>query len=182
MSVQRQLLGIQQHVAGQGVTVGVQSRGGHGDHHITRAHAIRPQQVSFFDHADGGGGDVVLVRFHHTRVLGGLAAQQCTAGFLAARGDARNDAGNVLGHNLADGDVILQKQRLGAADHQVIHAHGNQVAADRIVLIHRLRHGQLGAHAVGGRGQQWLFVVPQRKQSGEATESAAHLGAGGLLS
>ena len=54
-----------------------------------------------------------------------------------------------LGHRAADGDVVLQEQRLGAAHHQVVDDHRDQVEADGVVLVHRLGDRELGADAVG---------------------------------
>ncbi len=62
-----------------------------------------------------------------------------------------DDRVDPLRHELADGDVVLQEQRLGAADHQVVDHHRDQVDADGVVLVHRLRDRRLGADAVGGR-------------------------------
>ena len=86
-----------------------------------------------------------------------------------------------LGHRAADGDVVLQEQRLGAAHHQVVDDHGDEVEADGVVLVHRLGDGQLGADAVGRGGQHRLAIpAAQREQPGEAAETAAHLGSGRL--
>ena len=97
-------------------------------------------------------------------------------------GDARDDLGDALGHGAADGDVVLQEQRLGAAHDEVVDDHRDQVEADGVVLVHRLRDRQLGADAVGRRRQQRLAVAaPQGEQPGEAAEPAPHLGSGRLL-
>ena len=114
-------------------------------------------------------------------MLSGLAAEQRTTGLFTTISDALDDARHVLRHHLADSDVILQEQRLCSAHHQVIHTHCHQVAADGVMLIHRLRHGQLGAHAIGCCGQQWLFVLAQREQTGESAQTATHFRPGCLL-
>ena len=115
-------------------------------------------------------------------MFGGLAAQQRAAGDDAAVGDARHDFADAFGHGATDRDVVLQEQRLGAAHHEVVDDHRDQVEADRVVLVHRLRDRQLGADAVGRRRQQRFAVTaPQREQPGETAEAAAHFGPGGLL-
>ena len=115
-------------------------------------------------------------------MFGGLAAQQRAARHHAAVGDARHQFADPLGHGAADRDVVLQEQRLGAAHHQVVDDHRDQVEADGVVLVHRLGDGQLGADAVGRRRQQRLAIAAaQREQPGESAEPAPHLGPGGLL-
>jgi hypothetical protein len=79
-------------------------------------------------------------------------------------------------------DVVLQEQGLGAAHHQVVDDHRDQIDADRVVLVHGLGHRQLGAHAVGRGCEQWFAIAAaQREQPRESTEPAAHFGPGGLL-
>ncbi len=89
---------------------------------------------------------------------------------------------DALGHGAADGDVVLQEQRFGAAHHEVVDDHGDEVDPDGVVLVHGLGDGQLGADAVG-RGRQHRFAVAaaQREQPGETAETAPDLGPGGLL-
>ena len=71
----------------------------------------------------------------HARVLGGLAAEQRAAGVPAAVGDPGDDLGDLLRHDLADGDVVEQEQRLGAAGDQVVDDHRDQVDARRVVDV-----------------------------------------------
>jgi hypothetical protein len=121
-----------------------------------------------------------VVRLHDAGVLGGLAAQQRAPGQAAALGDAGDDLLDLLGHELADGQVVLQEQRLGAADHEVVDDHRDQVAADGVVAVGGLRDGELGAHAVGG-GREHRLAVParaQREEPREAPDAAEHLGPG----
>src|SRR5262249_20111412 len=82
--VQAHPAGAQEYVAHQGVPVGVQPGRAHRDHRVTRLNSVAPEDLVSLDDPDAGTRDVVLVRLHHARVLGGLAAQQCTAGRPAA--------------------------------------------------------------------------------------------------
>ena len=110
-------------------------------------------------------------------MLGGLAAHQRGAGNLAGAGDAADDVGDALRDHLAAGDVVGHEQRLGADHHDVIDHHADQVEADGVVDVHGLGDGDLGAHAVGGGGQQRLLVGQQPGdvvQAGESAEPAKH--------
>ena len=123
-----------------------------------------------------------MIRCHQAGVFGGLPAQQRAPGEHATVGDPGDDLGDPFGHGASDGDVVLQKQRLGSTHHEVVDDHGDQVDADRVVLVHGLCDRQLGAHAVGRRGQERLPVVAaEREHAREAAQAAAHLGPGGLL-
>ena len=106
------------------------------------------------DHAGPGAGDVVLVRRQQPRVLGRLAAHEGAAGQPAALGDAGDDRGDPLGHDLADRDVVGHEQRLGAADDQVVDDHADQVDPDGVVHAHPLGDGDLGPDPVRRRRQQ----------------------------
>ena len=117
-------------------------------------------------------------------VLGGLAADERAAGGDARLGDALDDGRDPLGYDAAGGDVVGQEQRLGAADDEVVDEHADQVEADRVVLVERLRDRDLGADAVGRGGQQRLVVGLQRagvEEPGEPADAADHLRAAGLV-
>ena len=75
----------------------------------------------------------VVVRLVHEAGVGCLPAEQRAAGVDAAVGDALHDLGDGLGNHLADGDVVLQEQRFGTADDEIVDTHGDQVAADGVV-------------------------------------------------
>jgi hypothetical protein len=86
--------------------------------------------------------------------------------------------------DLADADVVGHEQRLGAAHHDVVHDHGDQVVADAVVDAQLAGDVDLGADAVRGGGEQGPLVVLQGggvEEAGEAAEAAEDLGALGLL-
>ena len=66
------------------------------------------------------------------RVLGRLAADERAAGLAAARRDAADEAGDGLRVEPADGDVVEEGERLGAAADDVVGAHRDEVDADRV--------------------------------------------------
>ncbi len=156
----------------QRVAVGVQPARGHRHEHVARADPLRAEHGVGLDDPGGGTGDVVLVLGQQARVLGGLATHERRAGDLAGLGDAAHDVRDALRHDLARGDVVRHEERLGAHDDDVVHDHADQVEADRVVLVERLRDRDLGADAVGRRREQRLSVVPHRRQVEEAGEPA----------
>lgn len=153
----------------------MQARGGHTDDHIAPADTLRPQHLVLLHDTDGCCRDVVLVLRHHTGVLRRLTAEEGTPCSDTALGNALHNLGDMLRHNLADSDVILQEQWLRTAHHQVIHAHGDKVNADRVVDPQLLGNHQLRSHTVRTCGKQRLLVLPQREQTGETAQPPAHL-------
>jgi hypothetical protein len=118
-----------------------------------------------------------VVGRHEARVLGGLTAHEGAPGGLAARGDAADDLGDPLGHDLPAGDVVLEEQRLGAADDEVVDDHPDEVDADRVVLVDGLGDRELGADAVGAAGEQRPapLLRVEAEQPGEAAQTADDL-------
>lgn len=132
--------------------------GGHRDHRVALADAVRAEQPVGLDDAGARARHVEVVRPEQPRVLGGLAADQRAPGEDAALGDALDDGGDPLGVDLADADVVGHEERLGPADHDVVHDHGDQVVADGVVDAELPGEVDLGADAVGGGGEQRPLV------------------------
>src|SRR5690606_8931704 len=75
---------------------------------------------------------------------------------------------------LAGGVVVEEEQRLGAAHHQVVHAHGDQVLSDAVMPVQVQGQAQLGAHAVGARHQYRLLVAGGDFAQGAEAAQTAH--------
>ena len=103
---------------------------------------------------------------------------------LAAVGHAVHDLSHVLGLDVADRHVIEEEQRLGAGGEDVVHAHGHEVLAHRLVAVEDLGEHELGAHAVGtGDEDRVLHVLERRggEQAAKTADTADDLGTVGLL-
>ena len=109
--------------------------------------------------------------------LSGLAANEGAAGLFAGVRDALDDSGDLLGVELADGEVVEEEERLSTLDEDVVDAHGNGVLADRVVLVEHEGQAQLRADAVGAGDEHRLLVLAgiQRKETAEAAEVAEDL-------
>ncbi len=155
----------------------------HGDDDVAGANTVRPEHGVGLDHAGDRAGQVVLVRSEQAGMLGRLAADEGTTGRHARLRDALDDRRDALGDHPTAGDVVGHEQRFGAAHDDVVDDHGDQVEPDRVVDVHPLRYGDLGAHAVGAGRQQRPAVRRQRagvEQPGEAADSPDDLRAAGL--
>ena len=128
--------------------------------------------------ADREADQVELAGLHGAGVLGHLAADQRAAGLPAALGHALDQLLDVVGVELADGDVVEEEERLGALAHQVVDAHGHEVDADRVEAAGRLGDERLGADPVGGGDEHRVAVaVPrEREQAAEPADVADDLG------
>ena len=105
------------------------------------------------DGADDEAGDVVVAERVHARHLRSLAADQRAAGIAARLGDALDELGEVLGHELAGGVVVEEEERLGAAAQDVVDAVVDEVDADAAMAAGGDRDLDLGADRIGARGQ-----------------------------
>ncbi len=121
---------------------------------------------------------VVLVGLEQSGVLGSLPADQGGSRDLTSSRDTGDDRCDALGHDLAGGDVVGHEQRLGTTDHDVVDNHAHQVEPDRVVLVHGLGDGDLGAHAIGAGRQDRTGHRGQHtriEHSCEAAQTAQHL-------
>ena len=144
---------LEQHVAGQRVAVGAQSGRGQSHDGIARPDPLGAELGAVLHCAHGEAGQVELVGRHDPRMLGRLAADQRAARLPAALVHPGHHGRDVLGVDLARGEVVEHEEGLGADADQVVHAHGDQVDADRLVTAGGASHHQLRAHPVG-RGHQ----------------------------
>ena len=176
---------LKQDVADQRVAVGVQAAGRHRDHHVAGPHPAgaeqlrrpRPRRWWRRRRRTRRGRGARGARRSRRRSSAQPATTQASAMPLTI-------AAIRSGTTLPVGDVVGHEERLGAADDEVVDDHADQVEPDRVVLVHHLRDGDLGADAVGGGGEQRPLVRRQRarvEQAREATEAADHLGPAGLL-
>ena len=185
-SLAQLLLGtaLDTHLAGQRVAVGMQAGRGEADEHVAFAHAFGIEHARAIDQAHAETGQIVVVRVHHAGMLGHLAADERAAGLAAALADAADDLGHGLGIQLAHGHVVEEEQRLRAGGKNVVHAHGHQIDAHRIVHAKTLSDLELRAHAIGARHQKRIdHVLGHRdgEQAAEAADVAHHFGAiGGM--
>ena len=168
----------QKHAAREGIAVGMQAAGRHRDRDVTGAHTIGTQEAIGLHDARAGTGDVVLLGLEKPRMLRGLTAHQCAPGDLAAARDTRHDGSDALRHDPARGDVVGHEEWLRTAHDDVVDHHRHEVLADGVVDVHRLRDCDLGAHAIGGGGEQRARVAlecARIEEPGESTEAADNL-------
>jgi hypothetical protein len=105
-----------------------------------------------------------------------LAADERAAGLPAPLGDAAHDRDADLGRELRGGEIVEEKQGLGALDHDVVHAHRDEIDADGVMDAGLDRDLDLGPDAVIG-ATRIGSRNPRRLEVEQAAE-AADLGVG----
>ena len=131
--------------------------GCHANKHVARLHLGAVNDLILIYNAHRKTCEVIVVLRHHARVLCGLAADERAAGLHAALRNTLYDLCNLLRHVLAAGDVIEEKERFCAAAYDVVHAHGNAVNADGVMLIEQHGRHKLRAHAVCAGNEHRFF-------------------------
>ena len=105
---------------------------------IAILNARRPDHGRSIDDAHGKAREVILVRIHNAGMFGHLPANERTARHLAAICNTRNDLCYRFALKLPYCDVIKEEERFSTRSQDIVHAHGNQIDADRIVIVRKL--------------------------------------------
>ena len=158
--------------------------GGDADQGVAGGYILSGDQVFPVYDADRETGQVIFIlgiKAGHFRCL---AADQGSAGLIAAVTDALDDLGDLFGIILAAGNVIQEKEGLAAGAGHVVDAHGDTVNADRIMPVHQESQLELGPDTVGARQQDRVLHVLygcQGKCSRKAAQAAQYFGPHGGL-
>ena len=139
--------------ANQGITIGMWPAGRNAHDRIARRNGAAVDNALAFHYADTETSEIVLTGGIHVRHLCCFTSDQRGPGLLASVGDTANDAGGNLDIELAAGEIVEEKQRLGALYEHIVDTHGDQIDANRVMLVQHLGQLQFGADAVGAGDQ-----------------------------
>ena len=172
-------MAVEQRAPRERVAVAPEARARDPDEVVTGTHALG-QQLRALGHTHREAHEVEVARRHGIRVLGHLAADERAAGAPTSIGDATDDRVDHLRHQLADGDVVEEEERLGTLRRNVVGG-TDQVDADRVVPVHHPGDQRLRTDAVGGRHHHRIALreLAEREQPAEATDVAHDLGSEG---
>ncbi len=150
------------------------------EHDIARRHAPGQERTALGG-TDREAGEVVIPAVIHAGHLGGLAADQSAARAAAAFGDARDHALGGRHIQAAGREIVEEEQRLGTLDDEIVHAHGDEIDAHRVMQPVVDGDLELGAHAIGGRDQHGVGEARRAKieQSAETAQAAEDAGPAG---
>ena len=127
------------------------------DHGVARGNIGRRQQRAAFGGADGKTAEIVIAVLVEPGHFRGLAADQGTAGFATAFGNAGHDRRRRFGVELAAGEIVEEEQRLGALHHEIVDRHRHQIDADAGMQAGLDGDLDLGPDAVGGGHQDRIL-------------------------
>ena len=170
---------VEDDLAHQAVAVGVQAGAGQAEHHVAGLDGPAVDDVVALDDADAEAGHVVIARLVEVGQDGRLAADQGAVGLHAAVADALDEIARQGRIVLRHREVVEEQQRLAAGAEAVVDRHGDEVDADRVVLVHQRGDLELGADAVGAGDEDGMAIVAgeqpavvvEAEQAGEAAEA-----------
>ena len=158
-------------LAHQRIAVRMHAGGGEAEDDVALCNVAGRQQLPALGSADGEACEIVVAAGIHARHFGRLAADQRAARLAATGRNAADDGRTLVRIELAGGEIVEEEQRLGALHDEIVDAHGNEVDADRVVLVGVDGDLQLGADAVIG-GNEDRIGETGRLQVEQAAEAA----------
>ena len=167
---------LHEHLARERIAVRVEAARREADHDVSGLHLRAVDDLLPPDDADGEPREVVLPRRVHPRQLRGLPAEERALRLLAGVGDPADDRLGDAQLELPGAEVVEEEERAGAAGDDVVHAHADEIEADRVVRAGGEGHLELRPHAVGAAHQDGLLHVGRdAAQPGEAADVAHDL-------
>ena len=127
------------------------------DERVARFDFLAVDDLLFIDDADREPRDVVFAVGVKPGHLRRFPADERAARLTAAFRHTRHDGCDCFGGKFARCEIIEEKEGFCALAHDVVHAHGDRIDADRIVLVCEEGVFELGTHAVGTRDQHRLL-------------------------
>ena len=103
--------------------------------------------------------EIVVIALIDARHFGRFAPDKSTAGFPASDTDAGNHRGPDFWFKFPTGIVVKKKKGLGTLDHQIVHAHRDQINADSVVAAGFDGDLELGSDAIGRRNQYRVAIA-----------------------
>ena len=93
---------------------------------------------------------------------------------LGALAQADRDGVEHGGVRLIDGDVVHERERLGADADHVVDVHGDAIDADGVELAHHGRDDRLGSHAVGAEREAGAVHLDDIGEVADRQQHPAH--------
>src|ERR1043165_8991820 len=153
------------------VAVRVRAGARQADEDVALAHVPAGDHLRLVDDADDEAGHVVVVVAVEARHLRRLPADEGAAVLAAGAGGAAADVGHHRRPQFSGGEVVEKEQRPRALDEDVVDAVADEVVADGVVDLHRLRDAELRADAVGRGDEDRVFDAVELRAK-EAAEGA----------
>ena len=136
------------------------------------------EQFFALHNTDDEAREIVFARRIKAGHLRGFSADERAAGFAAGAAHALDELLDDLWIHFSQGEIVEEKERLGALHQNVVDAVIDEVAANRRVHPHGHSDFELCADAICARNQHGflpLFVV-EGEERAEAADAAEHAG------
>ena len=169
-----QLGDFENELAGERVTIGVQTGGRKSDERIAGFYIFSGEELFAFDGANDEAGKIVFTGRIEAGHLGGFTADERAARFAAGAAHAFDELLDNFGLEFPHRKIVEKEKRFSALDENVVDAMIDEIAADGGVDIHG--HGDLEfcADAIGaGNKDRFLpFFGVEGEERAEATDAA----------
>ena len=144
---------------------------------VAGAHGAGFEDFAALDRAHDESGDIVFARGVGVRQFGGFAADQGAARQMAGARHAFDELLDDVGIDAPEGQIIEEKERLGAEREDVVDAVIDQVGAHGGVHAHGDGNLEFGAGTIGAGDQDGLAPALQveGKQSAKGADAAQHI-------
>lgn len=144
---------------------------GKAENHVARFGAWLQDKVFALGGADGKSGEIKIAVRIHARHFRRLAADQGGTRLAAAFGNSGNNSARGVNVEFPRCVIIEEEQRLGALNHQIVHAHGDKVRADAGIVSGSDRKAEFCSDAVG-RGDEYRIPEPGGFRIEDTTKAA----------
>ena len=122
--------------------------GCHTDQNISRFQIFSRDHLFFVTYTYRKSGKIILIFRHQSRMLCRLSTDQCCIRLLTSLCHTFHDGCDLLRIILSACNIIQEEQWLTACTCNIVHAHGNRINTDRIMLVHHHCKLYLGSTTV----------------------------------
>ena len=128
---------------------------------------------------DGKTGQVIFIVLVKPGHFGGLPTQQCTLRLLTTFGNAFDNIRSALIVETSHRKIVEKEKWFGTLNDDIVHAHGHQIDANRIMFVQHKCDLKLGSNPVGRTDQYRSIQVCkiERKKTSKSTNIADNTGA-----
>ena len=148
---------VSNNLADKAESVGMDTRGGDSHKHIPDFHLAAVYEPGFLHHSGSISGYIIFSAFIHTRHLRGLSADKSASCLTASFRHSCHYGLYLLRNIVSHSHIIKKYQRFGALCQHIIDAHGHDIYTHGIMLVHRKRDLEFGAHSVSSADKHRLL-------------------------
>ena len=154
---------VGKYLADQAEPVGMDTRRGNPDQHITDLDPGSIDKFRFLDHTCRETGDIIFAICIHPGHLGCLATYKSTAGLAASFCHTRYYCLDLPRLVMSDCDIVKEEERLCSLGQYIIDTHCHGIDTDSVVSVHRKGQLEFGADAISAAYKHRFLHIQSRK-------------------